>query len=132
MHVNLSLERKQNTIMIPYHLPSQEPDRQMPGFSAYEIPILFEWGNVAKITLTSRYPEKGFALNKQSDMLVYILEGAVEFFCKEEDVKIELGAGSTILVEKNKTYCWIPQGSVTMLVISSPAWTPEQHCDVEE
>lgn len=116
--------------MIHYSPPNKDEDRNREGFSAIDISLPTNAMNVAEITLTSRYPEMGFALNQQSEMFVRILKGCTTFHCEGEEV--ELPEGSTVLVQTGKKYCWIPRESVTLYVVSSPPWTQEQHRSVSE
>jgi mannose-6-phosphate isomerase-like protein (cupin superfamily) len=111
--------------MIYYSLPKQNTDREREGFSAIDITLPTTAANVSEINLTRRYPETGFALNRQSEMFVRIIEGSTIFHCEGE--KILLPSGSTVLVQTNKPYCWIPQGTVRLYVVSTPPWTPDQH-----
>ena len=116
--------------MIHHSLPNQDSDRERQGFSATDISLPTTAANVAEISLTSRYPESGFALNKQSEMIVRILDGSTIFHCEGEEVL--LPQGTTVLVQTNKRYCWIPQGSVRLYVVSTPPWTSEQHESLPE
>lgn len=116
--------------MIYYSHPNKDTDRERKGFSAIDISLPTEAMNVAEIILTGRYPETGFALNRESEMIVRILKGSVTFRCEGEEV--ELPEGSTVLVQTGRKYCWIPQESVTLYAVSSPPWTPEQHQSIPE
>ena len=111
--------------MIHYSHQNKDTDREREGFSAIDISLPTEAMNVAEITLTGRYPETGFALNRESEMIVRILKGSVTFCCEGEEV--ELPEGSTVLVQTGKKYYWLPTEAVTLYVVSSPPWTPAQH-----
>ena len=76
--------------MINYSLPSQDTDRERQGFSAIDITLPLVAANVAEINLTSRYPATGFALNKQSEMIVRVLGGSTIFHCENEEVFLVL------------------------------------------
>lgn len=110
--------------MIHYAYTDEDAPREDKSFSVVEIPFPSAVMNAAEITLTSRYPQTGFALNRQSEMFVRILDGGVRFECEGEE--IELLWGAVVLIETNKKYCWVPYGSVTLYVVSSPPWTPGQ------
>lgn len=116
--------------MIYHSLPNQDNDRERQGFSVVDISLPTATANVAEISLTSRYPESGFVLNKQSEMIVRILDGSTIFHYDNEEVL--LPQGSTVLVQTNKAYCWIPQGTVRLYVVSTPPWTPEQQESIPE
>jgi mannose-6-phosphate isomerase-like protein (cupin superfamily) len=112
--------------MLYYAVPQKGvSDRENIDFSAIDIQLPATHANVAEISLTGRYPETGFALNRESEMIVRVLEGSTTFSCEGEEV--ELSAGATVLVQTHKKYCWIPNSSVRLLVFSTPAWTSEQH-----
>lgn len=111
--------------MLHYELPSDVPSREREGFSAHDVYLPAHNGNLAEIRLTSRYPESGFARNTKSEMIVRVLEGSVTFVCEGE--RVELPTGSTVLVERYRTYHWEPTDSALLLVFSSPAWSKEQH-----
>ena len=110
--------------MLYYSLPHQSDARSKSGFSAVDIPLPVEGFNVAEITLTGPYPEKGHAMNTVSDMAIRILAGETLFECEGE--RVTLPTGSTVLVQANKRYRWIPADSVTLYVVSSSPWSPEQ------
>ena len=95
------------------------------GFTAHDMAFPIATINVTEISLTKRYPETGWALNKVSDMVVKILEGRVVLYLKAED-KIILSKGDTVHVPKNTPYCWQPRVSVKMFVVSTPPWNEEQ------
>ena len=77
--------------------------------------------NISEIVLTERYPEQGFVLNTKSEMVVYILNGKAYY--NQETI---LETGSVILVKTNEKYYWQPIEKVTLLIFSTPPWTPEQ------
>lgn len=114
--------------MIHYAHPREEVDRKRQGFAAIDIPLPSSRMNASEITLTERYPEIGFSLNEESEMFVRVVSGAVVFQCGDDSVF--LPSGSTVLVERNTRYFWSPQEHVTLYVVSSPPWTPEQHRNV--
>lgn len=89
-----------------------------------DFPIDSSKSNISKIVLDDRYPESGYALNTESEMIVYIIDGSTE-----------LTQGSTtalhtqndiVLVKSNVAYFWQPKGEVILLIVSTPPWTPEQ------
>lgn len=114
--------------MLHYVPPTKAVDRERPGFSAIDIGLPSSAANLAEICLTGRYPETGFAMNTQSEMFVRVLEGQVTLSC--EGYEATMKAGSTVLVETNRPYFWMPDGFVRLLVFSTPPWTPEQHRNV--
>lgn len=118
-----------NQRMIHVHIPNNDNAKGDSSFSAIDFDFPSTGMNVSEITLNSRYPETGFALNKKSEMIVRVLEGSVLFCCEVEEV--ELSVGATVLVETNKKYFWEPRDSVTLYIVSNPPWTKEQAENVE-
>ena len=92
--------------------------------AATTFPFTTNLSNLAQIPLTTRYPAEGFALNTLAEMTVYILEGTVLFH--QEGEEVTLTKGDVVLVETNKKYFWEPKPQVTLLIFSTPPWTPEQ------
>jgi hypothetical protein len=92
--------------------------------AATSFPFTTTLSNLAQIPLTTRYPAEGFVLNTLVEMTVYILEGMVLFHQEGEEVM--LTKGDVVLVEANKKYFWEPKPQTTLLIFSTPPWTPEQ------
>jgi mannose-6-phosphate isomerase class I len=80
--------------------------------------------NVAKITLNARYPEKGQALNTESEMVVYVLEGKVILNKNGEEITLEKEA--VVLIKTQEKYFWQPNPEASLLIFSTPLWTSEQ------
>jgi mannose-6-phosphate isomerase-like protein (cupin superfamily) len=80
--------------------------------------------NLAKIALQERYPAKGYVVNTKSEMIVYILEGKVGLDKNDNEVTLE--KGDAALVKINEKYSWQPDGEVSLLIFSTPSWTPDQ------
>lgn len=99
------------------------------GFHAIDFPLGSKSANLAEITLTKRYPQTGFALNKKSEMQVYILKGKVAFNNGKQTI---LRKGKAVRVKSNTQYFWQPLEHVTMLVYCTPPWTPKQHRHIKK
>jgi len=89
-----------------------------------EFPFKTNLSNLAQIPLATRYPVEGFAFNTLAEMTVYILEGTVLFH--QEGEEVALTKDDVVLVETNKKYFWEPKPQTTLLIFSTPPWTPEQ------
>lgn len=75
-------------------------------------------------TITGRYPENGFCVNRISKELIYVLEGSGKL-CFERR-SIEFSKGDSILIENNEKYYWeVEYCKVSMTC--TPAWSEEQH-----
>jgi len=96
--------------------------------SVINLPLKTIRSNISEIALTSRYPEKGSALNTKSEMTVYILKGKVTLHQKSK--KRTLTKGSIVLVKAKQPYFWLPNPKVTLLIVSSPPWTVKQSRNV--
>lgn len=79
--------------------------------------------NIAVITLSSRYPDIGYVVNKKCKELVYVLEGEISFIKKDETT--QLFKGDCIIIDPGEIYAW--DGSATIQTICTPAWYPQQH-----
>ncbi len=90
-----------------------------------EIDLPTKNANVAEITLTGRYPEQGYVLNTKSEMIVRVLEGSAKLQYKD-DAEVIVKTGETVFVPTNRAYAWVPNGSVTLYIVSTPPWTNAQ------
>jgi mannose-6-phosphate isomerase-like protein (cupin superfamily) len=83
--------------------------------------------NGAVIKLAGRYPESGKALNDICKELSYIVEGSGTL---TQGGKIyTLSEGDMILIQPGEAYFF--EGTLTMLISSSPAWYPGQHHNIQ-
>lgn len=80
------------------------------------------------VTLTGRYPEKGYCVNTESKELVYVIEGVGDLCF--EDKKLSFSAGDSVLIESGEKYYWDTQYCKAAL-ICAPAWNTEQYKLVE-
>lgn len=79
--------------------------------------------NIARITVSGRYPETGWAANEQVKELCYILEGTGTLYVG--DASYPLAPGDVLLIEPGERFYW--DANIVMLVPCTPAWTPEQY-----
>ena len=82
--------------------------------------------NGALISLNGRYPESGRVRNKESRELVQILKGKVVL--EVEGERMELVTGDQVLIEPGERYFW--DGKSEFLLVSNPAWSPDQYEEV--
>ena len=78
-------------------------------------------GAVAKIN--GRYPEKGFALNKRSKELVYVISGSGEIITKDGEKSIS--EGDVIFLDSNEKFAW--SGNLVLFMATAPKFDPDQH-----
>lgn len=75
-------------------------------------------------TIEGRYPDKGFALNEKSKMIVYVVEGKGRLYVNDEMIYFE--KGDTILINALEKYYWDAEYCV-LSIVSNPAWSSLQY-----
>jgi mannose-6-phosphate isomerase-like protein (cupin superfamily) len=83
--------------------------------------------NGAVIELTGRYPDSGQVLNDVCKELAYIVDGSGVL--TQAGQTYSLNQGDMALIQPGEPYYF--DGTLKMLISSSPAWYPEQHHNVE-
>lgn len=83
--------------------------------------------DIVVATITGRYPDNGYALNKVSKEIIYVLEGTgiVHF----KDKKIKYNAGDVILINKEAYYYETKYSKVT--ISCSPAWNNKDYENIK-
>lgn len=84
--------------------------------------------DLAKIEITGRYPEKGWARNSESHEIVYVLNGRGSVVIRNEDETL-LEPSDVIHIPPGKQFAW--NGDMTILMTCSPAFNLEQY-EIEE
>lgn len=84
--------------------------------------------NGAVIELSGRYPERGSAVNTICKELAYVISGSGRLVV--EGIEQTMDEGDLVLIEAGEKYYW--EGTMTMFVSCTPAWTPEQHKILED
>lgn len=79
--------------------------------------------NVAPITISGRYPEKGYTSNLVSDSIVHVLSGAGVIGILDGAV-IDLVPNDQVHLLVGDAYYF--EGDLNILYAASPSWTPEQ------
>ena len=82
--------------------------------------------NIAGITLDGRYPDNGYALNTVSKELMYVTHGHGTLFTSDKNVT--LNQGDAVLIQPHERYYL--EGTLELVISSSPAWRPEQHQNI--
>jgi len=94
--------------------------------------VVFEYGGSAELSgagavITGRYPENGWAMNKISQEMVYVISGTGILVTKQENVT--LNQGDVACIEANEPYYF--EGSELHVFLSTtPAWTLDQHVHI--
>lgn len=120
-----------------HHRPTLMPTAQLPDTIEYDCSSDTPVANAAERVLRTRYPKKGRAFNRVSNMTCVVLGGRGWFEWTGKDGSPQsrpISQHDIIFVEKDLKYAWQPDVSnrLHLLIISSPPWTAEQHGDVEE
>lgn len=95
--------------------------------------LAYEYGhptselNAAVIDLSGRYPDDGWALNTACTALIHVMQGRGELV--GDGAISDLAEGDQVLITPNEPYAF--DGTMKLLYISTPAWTPEQAKHVE-
>ena len=84
--------------------------------------------DMAEITISGRYPEKGWARNLESHEMVRVLQGVGNLALRDGEIT-ELAEGDVVHVPPETWFAW--SGSMTILMACSPAFSPEQY-EIEE
>lgn len=85
--------------------------------------------DMAEITITGRYPELGWAKNRECHELVRVLDGAGSLQLRDADT-IPLAKGDVVHVPAGQWFAW--NGNMTILMACSPAFRPDQYEVKEE
>lgn len=94
---------------------------------AIEYPLGDKDINGTIIELTGRYPSKGRVVNLKCKELAYVIKGSGRVVVEDEEINLK--EGDLILIEPGEKYFW--DGNLTMFVSCSPAWSSEQHKEVD-
>ena len=78
-------------------------------------------GAIAEIK--ERYPEKGFAVNKVSKELVFVISGNGHIITPNQ--KRPIRVGDLVFLDKGETYAWV--GPLTLFMANTPKFDPRQH-----
>lgn len=78
-------------------------------------------GAVAEIN--GRYPEKGFAANKISKELAFVISGRGTIITPK--IKHTLEVGDVIFLDKGEQFAW--EGTFSIFMVTSPKFNSHQH-----
>ncbi len=91
--------------------------------TAIEYPLGDSNINIAVIKLSGRYPATGYAVNEECKEIGFVMEGSGIVCVEGEIVKLE--TGDSVLIEPHEKFYW--DGTMTILMPCTPAWTPQQY-----
>jgi hypothetical protein len=83
--------------------------------------------DAAIATISGRYPETGFVLNRESDMIIRVTLGIGSIATRDSSEQV--GVGDVLFIDKQTPYFY--EGDFEVLMISSPAWSPDQYEHVD-
>lgn len=84
--------------------------------------------DIAEITITGRYPESGWARNKECHEMVRVQSGKGQLLLKSSEVT-ELSEGDVAYVPPGVWFAW--NGDMTILMACSPTFNEDQY-EIEE
>jgi len=80
-------------------------------------------------TVNGDYPREGFVVNEEAKELLYIISGSGKLITKDQTV--ELNEGDQVLIEKGELFSYKNCKDLILVAACTPAWTPEQHKEVQ-
>lgn len=88
-----------------------------------EYPLGDEGIDVAVAKIDGRYPDEGWARNKVSKEMAFVLKGQGKLVCEDEEV--ELSEGDAIFIVSGEKFYW--EGKMSLLISCAPAWKYAQY-----
>ncbi len=79
--------------------------------------------DTARVCISGRYPEGGYAKNTICSEVAYVLSGTGEI-CIDCSVQV-LNEGDTILINPNQKFFW--DGNIELLITCTPKWDSKQY-----
>lgn len=93
----------------------------------FEYPVMDHALHGAVVEFNGRYPEKGRVVNEICYEVGYVIKGSGKLII--EGNEIEFREGDQLLIKPGQRYYW--EANATMFIPCTPAWSPEQHKEVE-
>ena len=85
--------------------------------------------DLAEIEISGRYPEFGWAMNREVYEMVYVKAGQGSLAIRGE-AETQLAAGDVVSVAPGQAFAW--DGDMTIVMACSPAFSTEQYEIIEE
>jgi mannose-6-phosphate isomerase-like protein (cupin superfamily) len=95
--------------------------------TTFEYPIMDNTLHGAVVVFKGRYPEKGRVVNEECYEIGYAIKGSGKLIL--EGNEIEFSEGDQLLIKPGQRYYW--EADATMFMPCTPAWSAEQHKEVE-
>lgn len=94
-----------------------------PNCIVHEYPMQNREMNIGVAEIAHRYPDQGYALNRECSEMGYIVEGFGKLVT--EKAEAPLAPGDVVYIPPGEKFYW--EGNLTMVISATPAWHPEQH-----
>jgi mannose-6-phosphate isomerase-like protein (cupin superfamily) len=107
------------------YLPKEKSQQFVNGktCTVYEYDFGSEVMDTARIEISGRYPEVGFAQNTVCTELAYVLKGSC--VVTVNGVEQVLAEGDSVLINPKDSFCW--DGTVELLITCTPKWNKDQY-----
>ena len=93
------------------------------SFIAVDAPL-----DIAEITISGRYPETGWAVNREVHEMVYVKEGRGSLTIRG-GAETQLSGGDVVSIAPGQAFAW--SGDMTIIMACSPAFDIDQY-EIEE
>lgn len=84
--------------------------------------------DAAVASINGRYPETGFALNRESSMVIRVIRGMGDIATK--DSTENLRAGDVVFIDADTPYRY--EGHFEVMIVSTPPWSAGQYEYIED
>ena len=91
-----------------------------------EYPFLDKDINISIIEINGRYPIEENVVNLKCKEIAYVIKGSGKITIEDKEFQLDRGDG--VFINKGEKYYW--EGTMTLVVVCTPAWFPEQHTEV--
>ncbi len=80
--------------------------------------------DIARITISGRYPEAGYIYNEEAHEMAFVLRGSGRAMTQDGQVS-ELTVGDVVYFAPNERLAW--EGAMELLMPCGPAFDPAKH-----
>ncbi len=83
--------------------------------------------NYCIVDVKGRFPKRGYAINRGCKQMAHILAGEGKLVVNDKSYNLE--KDDVVLIGRGEMYYW--EGEMRLGVPCAPAWTPEQHLELD-
>lgn len=112
--------------MLTCHKKQSPLHANAPTCLVHEYPMADAHINGAVAEINGRYPEHNRVTNTECKELTYVIAGSGKIVVENNETL--LNPGDMILIQAGERHYW--KGNMTLLLVCTPAWRPEQHLHV--